>query len=497
MDSDSQRLRLWDLLKQVGVYGTGDVFLKVTAVVTVPIYTRIFTPDQYGAWNVIVTIGGLFTTLLTFGGNTTYCRFFFDAKTAEEKRLVTSTWCIFLSLWSVSATGICVLLSSALSQWSLETKQYSILFELCLAGVPIGLINETCGQVLRNEFRAKLFSALNIVSGILTVGFSIYGAVGLDLGLLGVMGGALIAAIVMLPVRLWAVRSMLRPCFSLTILKRMLFFGMPLVPTTLAYWVFGLSDRVLLGKLSTLDQVGLYGIAASVAGTIGMVNGALGQAWGPIALKMYEEDREAASRFFGRVMTYILLGFGLACVFVTIFAEEVLMILSAPAFYPASAAVGPLALGIVASSSVHITALSISLRMKTKYFAYYSWVAAVLNLILNCIFIPKWGMIAASWATAASYTFLTLAYFVTSQRLWAIRYEGRQILLIVASSIGFTIGVTFMPDLGYPWGVLCKVLYFLVSVFFMSVLGGIDLREWCGLLAAKGYKGITWLKVKP
>jgi O-antigen/teichoic acid export membrane protein len=497
LNSTSQlTFRMLSLFKHLAIYGTSDLFLRLTAIVTVPIYTRIFSPSEYGVWNVIATVVGLLIMLIAFGSHTTYSRFFFDAKTREEKKIVTSTWFLFLTVWSFSAVAVCLLLSSTISQWAFGTDKHSFLFSLGLAAAPISLINEMAGQLLRNDFRAKLFSVLNILSVALTIAFSLYGAVILELGLVGVIGGALFAALIMVPIRLWTARSMLGFCFSSALLKRMLRFGTPLVPTTVAYWIFGMSDRLMLSKLSTLDEVGLYGIAASVASVMAMVNTALGQAWAPTALKMYEEDQAGASIFFGQVMTYIMLGFGFLCLLVTTFAEEVLAVLSTPQFYPAEAAVGPLALGFFAAASGQVTALSISLRMKTKYFAYYSWLAALLNLVLNFIFIPKWGMLAASWATTVSYVFLSSAYFVTSQRLWRIKYQHRQVLVIILVTVGFTAGLGFAPELKTPWEVFSKVGYLLAYITVMLALGVIDLREWSCLVSETRNRGIMWIRAK-
>ena len=275
------------LIRDLAVYGTGDLILRGVAFFTLPIYTRIFGPEQYGIWSLVTTIIGLLSIILSLGGDTTYARFFFDARTSMEKRLVTSTWFGFLSLWSLSLVSLWLLMSRYLSQWALGTDRYGMLFLLALLAAPLSLMNSMCSQVLRNQFQSKLFSVLNILSMILSVGLGLYAAVVMDLGLTGILGGSFVAACLMFPVRLWTIRSLLGPLFSLPLLKRLLMFAFPLVPMALAYWVFGLSDRVVLGKLSTLDQVGLYGIAFTLTGLLSLVNASFGQAWAPIALRIY------------------------------------------------------------------------------------------------------------------------------------------------------------------------------------------------------------------
>jgi O-antigen/teichoic acid export membrane protein len=484
--NDDHKLKptIHHLIRDIAVYGTGDLILKATLFFTIPIYTRIFTPSEYGIWNLVTTVIGLLNIILSLGGDTTYARFFFDVKTNSEKQLVTSTWFGFLFLWSLGIVGLCLLMSRYFSQWTFGTDRYATLFLLGLLAAPVSLMNNMCSQVLRNQFRPKLFSALNIISTTLSIGLSLYGVVVLNYGLIGILGGALVAACIMVPFRLWTIRSLLRPSFSFSLLKELLMFALPLVPMALAYWVFGMSDRVVLGKLSTLDQVGLYGIAFTLTGLLNLVNAAVGQAWTPIALKMYEEERDRASIFFGRVMTHLLIGFGLLCVLITTFAKELLVILSTSAYYPAGIAVGPLALAMVAAASTHVTALSISLTMKTKYFAFYSWFAAILNLGLNILFVPRWGMVAASWTTTASYVFLTIAYSITSQRLWPVKYEKRRILRVAALTFVFTITVAFFPEMPLWVGIIFKGAYCFAFVALLFALRVVDRREWTTFLSS-------------
>lgn len=473
------------LIRDIAIYGTGDILLKATVFITMPIYTRIFSLGDYGIWSFVVTATGLLASVLILGGDSAYTRFFFESKSLEEKQVVTSTWFGFLAVWSGGMVLLSLPFAGHLSSWSFGTDKYAVLFTLALLAVPISLINSMCGQVLRNQFQARLFTTLNILSTILSVGFGLFGVLILDLGLIGILAGALLGACFMLPVRLWTARAMLRPVFSVRLFRNMLAFGAPLVPTSLAYWIFVSSDRIVLGKLSTLDQLGLYSIATAITGVLALVNGALGQAWSPHAVRVYEEDRKEAQLFFGQVMTYILVGFGIVCVGITTFAQEILMMLSVPAFYPAAIAVGPLSLGFMAYASTQITASGISLTKRTKYFAFFSWVAALLNLGLNVLFVPRWGMIAASWTTAVSYIFLTVAYLITSQRLWPVIYEKRRALTAVGLTFGFTLVAPLLSGLTSAFSLGLKSVYVLGYLGLLFTLGVLGKQEWlaiCSLL---------------
>jgi O-antigen/teichoic acid export membrane protein len=465
------------LAKDIAIYGSGDVLLRATAFITAPIYTRIFTVEDYGTLNFVLTVTGLMGAILILGGDSAYDRFYWEAKTHHERQLVTSSWLGFLSLWSVAAIVVCLPFVGWFSNWSFGTAQYALLFALALIATPLTLMNSLCGHVLRNQFRAQLFTILTVATTLLTIGLGIVGVVVLDLGLVGAIGGTSLAAAVILPVRLWTVRGFLRPMFSLHLVRNMLAFGVPFVPAALAGWVFASADRIVLGKLSTLDQLGLFAIATSAASILNLVNGALGQAWSPHAYMLYEERPEDARVFYGQVLTYLLVGFGVLCVGMTAFADELLKVLATPEFYAAAPAVGPLALGFMAYATIQVTASGISLMKKTRYLALYTWVAALLNVALNVVLVPKWGMMASSWTIAGTYLFLTTAYLVTGQRLWPVKYEMRRGLTAVAITILATIGAMYLPDFSFVEGIVVKSLYCLAFVALLILCQVLDERE--------------------
>lgn len=445
-------MSLRGILKDGLIYGLGDLVLKASALITLPVYSRLFSPEQYGVWGMILTGVGLLTMVLLLGGDSAYSRYFFEVKTDEERRRLTSTSLAFLGLTSLAAVLICLPLSPWVAEWTFETGRYAGVVAIALVTIPLTLVNTLAAQALRNRFQSVTFTQLNLLAGVLGVAFGLVGAY--VWGLVGLLAGTFLAALAMLPLRLWSIRDLLAPTFDGAFLKKLLAFGIPLVPTAIAYWVFQSSDRIMLGKLSTLEQAGLYTVAATVAGVLLLAYGALGQAWSPHATKLYEEDPVTAAGFFGAMLTYVVVAFGILAVGTGCFAPELLVLLSGARYAAAAPAVGPLALAIMALATTQITATGISLTKKTGYLALYSWLAALLNVGLNLWLIPRWGMLAAAWSTAAAYAFLTTAYFMTSQRLWPIAWHPWRVGAGALLALAFT---SLAAEIPQHLGV--KVLY--------------------------------------
>lgn len=461
------------LLRDFFTYAAGDLLVKIGMVITLPVYTRVFTPREYGVWSFVVAATMFFNAFLVLGGDSAYSRHFFEARTIEERRSLTSTWLIFLVFWGGAVAAVAMCFATQMSLWAFETTEYVWLFVLSLGNAPLALINTMCGQVLRNEFRAGPFVVLNVLTLGMTVGLGLIAVLVFDLGLLGVVGGTLVGTLLMLPMRIWTVRSMIRFTFSFAHLRAMLGYGLPLVPMSVAYWIFSSADRFMLAKLSTLQELGLYSVAATATGVLAFLNGALGQAWSPYAVHLYEEQPESAPVFFGKMLTYIITMFSILGVLVATFAPEGLLILTTFEFVSAAQAVGPLCIGFIAYATTQVTGVGISLKKKTIYFALFSWLAAGFNVALNLVAIPKWGMLGASWTTAISFVFLTFAYAVTSQRLWRINYETRRIIPLSVAAITFIVGSSFLPELSLIPSLILKLGYCLI---FFAVL--FPLQNW-------------------
>ncbi len=459
-------------------YGIADLLIKASAFITLPIYSRALSTADYGTWNTLITGVGLLGAILALGGDSAYARYFLAAKTDAERKTITSTWFGFLALWSGALVMLCLIFSEPTAEWALKDASLAPLVILSLLTAPVGLINAMCAQALRNRFQTRQFVFWNVTAAVLSIGLSVGGVIVLEWGVAGILAGGLAAALIMFPIRLWTIRDLLQPHISLPHLRELLRYGVPLVPVSLAYWVFASSDRILLGQLADFSQVGLYAVASQIASFLGFLHGALGQAWIPRAVLLYETDPASAGRIFGQMLTYFLTLFGVLSVGVSAFAEAIIRVLSTDAYLMAATAVAPLALAFVAYASTQVTSISITLKNRTEYFTLFSWLAAVLNVGLNLLFIPQFGLLAAAWSTTAAYLFLTAAYTLVSQRLWVVQYEVSRIVKVTALTLGFSIAPLLFPETELMIGVLLSGGSCLLYFGLLCISGVITQREW-------------------
>jgi O-antigen/teichoic acid export membrane protein len=126
--------------------------------------------------------------------------------------------------------------------------------------------------------------------------------------------------------------------------------------------------------------------------------------------------------------------FALLAVGVSLYAREVFELV-APRFHTAYEAVGLLSVGGAANAVALIALSGITLARKTRRLIWFTGAAAALNIGVNLIVIPLWGMVGAAFATAIAYALLFALYYVSAQRVYPTPYKPGRVLRVALLAI--------------------------------------------------------------
>ena len=197
-------------------------------------------------------------------------------------------------------------------------------------------------------------------------------------------------------------------------------FGLPLVPSALALWAINFVDRFFLAVFKGQSEVGVYSLAVRASSVIVFMMVAFRLAWPAFAYSI--EDEALAKRTYAFVLTYLLLVCCWVSLVLGLLSPWIVRLLAPnkPSFYRASEAVGILAFAGTAYAGYTVLAIGIGRAQRTQFNWIVTGAAALVNVVLNLVLIPPYGMMGAAISTLAAY----VAMFVGHDAERAARLAG-------------------------------------------------------------------------
>ncbi|MCD6082043.1 flippase [candidate division WOR-3 bacterium] len=462
-------------LKQSTIYGVGQILVKFALFILVPVFARVFSLKEYGIVSLYMIFWSVIHLIYTLGIPQAFLRYFFPEDkvlTEEEQRSVFSTAFYML-------TFIAVLISTCIASTADQLAQLIFKDRTCAPLIwvmAIALVFEASLQVSRALLRAlkkpNLHVGLDVGRHFMAAGLIILMLVKYKLGVIAVGYGFLIGDAVVWFISLYVVRNYLRWRFDLSLCPKFLRFGIPLVPTALAMWVLGFADQYILRVFRTMEEVGLYGLAYRVGMIVSyFVVAPLNLTWSAAQFEIYQkEGKNIHTRYSKVLFLFVFVSLSVA-VTLSIFSPEIIKILGTKKFMPAVGVVPLVALGYVFYGIYLVDTVGISLAKRTGYLALLTGIMAIFNVLLNCLWIPKWGITGAAVATCISYMGLALLGYLFNQRIFRINFRWREPILSIVIGATFITCATFIKPIGWRVGLWVGYWVVMVMVFFRDIFG--------------------------
>jgi O-antigen/teichoic acid export membrane protein len=430
----SVKKRLLQLASESAIYGISGVIGSFISIFLIPVYTRIFTPKDYGVISLLTVFTTLVGMLAVLALDNSSARWFYDTDDLKHRHTTISTWFwCQLTVSSILALGI-VFLAPQISFWLTNSPEYSNLVRLVAIGIPMATGSTVLNSWLRYQRRPTMSVVFSLSRTLANIGLIIVFVVILRRGLTGLFSANLIIATIFGIVSIVFLKNWVSPVtFSRQRLRAMLHYALPLIPAALGLWVMMGMDRIMLEHFANISEVGLYSIAASVASLIGLITAAFTQAWGPFAYSILKEPE--SGQVYSKVLDLYSF-FGCAvCTGLALYAPLILRLLTTKAYYPAASTVSFLAFGTLLNGSRFIASLGCGIVKKSIPSAISVAIGASMNLVLNLLLDPHFGRNGAAFATTLSWAASVVYLFWASQRHYPIPYRWLSALLPLILSI--------------------------------------------------------------
>jgi O-antigen/teichoic acid export membrane protein len=424
------------------VYGVGSALQAASGFILIPLYTRHFDPATYGVFALLMLVGTFGAAAFSLGAASSLARSYFDYESEADRRRVTATSIYIVLCGGGLALGLGALFGGELAMLVIGDAKYAGQLLIVLGTSILAQVTGVLLVLARFRRRSLLVVGTNLVALVGTSSLIWYLLAERNLGLLAPILGMLVSQVAQLLWLGWALRHEM----SVKGLRRevpiQLAYGIPAAMAGILYYALDSIDRVVLNHLAGTAAVGVYSLGYRVAFVINVLLVApFAQIWTPMRLE-YRLD-PAAPRLFAVVLRYfVLLGLA-ASIVVGIFAGELIAVLSGGGAYrDAYRVVGLVMMGYVVYGALGIIDAGIIFQRRAMFHVYNFAAALIINVLLNFLLIPRFGIGGAAVATLVTYTLVAIVAGVVSQRLYRVPWElGRIVPCGMACLLALTGGL--------------------------------------------------------
>ncbi len=451
-------------------YTISSISIRAVAIVTTPIYTSMLSTNDYGIANTFnswIEIFNIFTCLCIVY-SIGRAKIDFKDKFDEYMSCLQGLSSSFAFIVLIFA----ILFRDKLSAWiQYEVPLVIVLFAYLVISPSVEYMQQKC----RYEYKYKENIIISIISCVGTIVFSVVLMLLFnDKRYFGKIIGTILTTFLMgiyfYVVTLKKGRKFYNKEYWIYALK----FGIPMIPHALALVVLAQIDRIMIKDIVGDSQTGLYTFGYSFATLLMIFTNAVGQAWLPWFNDELHAGHIESIRKYQKKL--VLLGIFLTMGFITV-APEALMVLSpnSPDYWQAKWVVVPVALGALCQY-FYTNYVNIELfYKKTPLIAASSILAAIVNFVLNMIFIPMYGYIAAAYTTLASYMFLMLFHYIATRFIIQKRIYGNMYMFIALTiTIGLGVGMLYFYNNGAKY-IAGRYIYAVVILGIFAIINRSDI----------------------
>ncbi|ATV59903.1 oligosaccharide flippase family protein [Fusobacterium pseudoperiodonticum] len=455
-----------NLIKKFLSFSIGGYVNALIGLLTVPIITRILSPEQYGIASLISIIVEMLVVFCSLALDQSFVRFFYEVEEEERGKLLQD--CLYYPMFiTIFSSLIIFIFRNQISMFILGKKE-KVIWIIIVFSIVALIIKSFAFLVVRMQQKGGLYSFFYILIKVVEFSFillffKIYGN-DYKVIVLATLFSTLITSLLMIVVerKIWRLVGKRR-----IEKKELLKFSAPLVLTLALTWVFASSDKITIKIFSNLRELGLYSGAFRIVSVISVIQTGFTSFWTPFIYERYSKNPDDLV-FYKKANDYLSLIFFL--IGITILAtRNIIIILLGEKYYDSLFIVPMLIFVPIMYLISETTMMGIGFKKKSKYFLYISIIVAVFNIVGNILLVPKYGAKGAAISTGISYIifFSLRTYF--SLKLINFGFNLKRIYMVMILLLCYALYLSFYNNLKYTI-LLGGLLIITVLLIYKSVL---------------------------
>jgi len=425
------------LIKNTSIYAIGNIGSKILAYVAVLIYSHYIEPESLGLYDVVLTSFSFIVPIVTMEIHEALYRFVVDSPKEDHPVFIATSIKYLLLATSITEIAFCIFGGNRLKDYVAGIVLYSASY----------VVYSCMQMVVRGESKTALYSAIGVINAFITLAFEMIGIMVLGKGinaLFFAMGIANTVCVAIIIFKMDTSFKMIRTRADINVLKQMLKFSVPLVPTTISWWIVNFCDRyIILLKLGR-EYNGIYALACRFPIILNTIANVFYMAWQESAIKLYKSSER--DQFYSNVFNRfnILLT---SCCAVSIPAIKLIIRLFVDKRYATSwVYVGPLMMGAVFMALSSFLGVGYMISNDTIRSTGTSIVAAITNVLINVLLVERIGLQAAAISTLIAYAVLFVLRAFDTKRYFMIKYHRVEMAAFIILCLVVSVLVFWIDD---------------------------------------------------
>lgn len=438
-----------------------NIMQKGISTITVPLFTRLLTTAEYGTYSLYVSWFNILTIVTSLN---LYYGVFNNALNRIQGRNERNKYVSSMQGLTITLTLVLIVIYAPFQNfWSNLLGLNKLVLWLMIAELLVEPALQFWSARQRFEYRYKTMVSVTLLKSALNP------ILGLILVIVARDDKALARIVSVVTVEVVIAGSIMalqffrgRVFYNKANWKYALKFNIPLIPHYLSGTILNQGDRIMIQNMVGASEVGIYSVAYSIGMLVQLFTNAINNSMTPW---MYENLNRKDYKNIRKNVDAILLFLGGVIITLCFFVPELVRIFGSKEYYSAIYVVPPVAASVYFIFLYNVFAIPQMYYEKQKFMSVASIAAAILNVVLNFIFIPIFGFFAAGYTTVASYIVYSIGHYLFSRKVCMEKigsfqlFDSKGILLISLGVFGCSVAFVFL----YRFS---TIRYFLAVILF-------------------------------
>lgn len=437
----------------------GNAGSKLLIFLMLPFYTKWLSPEDYGEYDLLLVYTSILINIITLSLSEAVFVLPKGKSKTEQRSFFSSALLLSLALLVISF----LILYYLNSFWTnagvnnVITYHFVYFYSIIITTFLQSFLQQFARSI--DEIKTYAYSGLILVISVVITSFLLIPQYGLN----GYFTSQILSFSISSIFTFFAIKAyqyLKISDFSVSTIKQMLRYSIPLVPNGIMWWLVSSLNRPLINQYVGTEAVGLFAVANKFPSILILIFNVFMYSWQISVMEEYGKDN--FQLFYNKIFRYIMVIMVLFIIILSLGSQFIFTTLLDDNYYSAWKLVPILSLSVIFSSISGLSGTVFSATLNSKYYFYSSLWGALSSIVLNILLIPYFGLIGASISVVLSFFTMAISRLYFSRNFVKFT-EINNIISLVLISIGIVLSVLFCKTM--ILSLICHLT--LITVFFL------------------------------